>query len=70
MTLTRKQNNVFIILLTTELCYSAGHDTTSFYQPDINNVKKIFFKISKFKILKFEKYELPPLKKKNNAISN
>ncbi|KAG4086440.1 hypothetical protein H8356DRAFT_1353740 [Neocallimastix lanati (nom. inval.)] len=37
-----KQNNVFIILLTTELCYSAGHDPTSLYQPDIKNVKKIF----------------------------
>ncbi|KAG4089814.1 hypothetical protein H8356DRAFT_1366782 [Neocallimastix lanati (nom. inval.)] len=28
-------------MLTTELCYSAGHDPTSLYQPDINNRKAI-----------------------------
>ncbi|KAG4087806.1 hypothetical protein H8356DRAFT_1328530 [Neocallimastix lanati (nom. inval.)] len=39
-----KQNNVFIILLTTELCYSAGHDPTSLYQPDINNIINVYCK--------------------------
>ncbi|KAG4083618.1 hypothetical protein H8356DRAFT_1436834 [Neocallimastix lanati (nom. inval.)] len=67
--LVKKQNNVFIILLTTELCYSTGHDPTSLYQPDINNNSEIL-KLKCFKIEENKKEENKEENKEDNKEEN